>query len=350
MSTIVLTGASAGIGAAAAIELTRMGHEVVATGRSPSKLDGVHQKMVDAAPNDVKVPDAIVADFASLADVRALAATVLERCARIDVLANNAGLQTSKREESAEGYEMVLAVNHLAPFLLTDLLLDRVRESGGRIVGTSSAVHRIGRIDFDDLQMERKWSGFRAYGNSKLANILFTSELARRNGVPASCYHPGGVDTDLGRGSKTSSISKPFMKWFARTPEKGADTLVWLATEPRARRRARCTTPTASPGRCRRVHRTRSPRRACGTSARSWLRRNAGQGSSDRAEVGQLFTASATRSADSGPGDSCSRTTRPSSSSTSNTSGAAATHNALPRHLLLSTTTRDERSSGLDDE
>ena len=231
MSTIVLTGASAGIGAAAAIELTRMGHEVVATGRSPSKLDAVHQKMVDAAPSDVKVPDAIVADFANLGDVRTLAATVLERCPRIDVLANNAGLQTPKREESAEGYEMVLAVNHLAPFLLTDLLLDRVRESGGRIVGTSSAVHRIGRIDFDDLQMERKWSGFRAYGNSKLANILFTSELAKRSGLPASCYHPGGVDTDLGRDSKMSSMSKPFMKWFARSPEKGADTLVWLATE-----------------------------------------------------------------------------------------------------------------------
>jgi NAD(P)-dependent dehydrogenase (short-subunit alcohol dehydrogenase family) len=231
MATVVLTGASAGIGAAAAIELTRRGHEVVTTGRSPSKLDAVHRRMLDAAPDGVRVPTPIVADFASLDEVRALAATVLERCPRIDVLANNAGLQTPKRETSAEGYELVLAVNHLAPFLLTDLLLDRVKQSGGRVVGTSSAVHRIGRIDFDDLQMEHKWSGMRSYGNSKLANVLFTSELAKRTGVPASCYHPGGVDTDLGRDSKLSSAAKPFMKWFARTPEKGADTLVWLATD-----------------------------------------------------------------------------------------------------------------------
>jgi NAD(P)-dependent dehydrogenase (short-subunit alcohol dehydrogenase family) len=230
MATIVLTGASAGIGAAAAVELTRMGHTVLATGRSPDKLDAVHQRMLDVAPDGI-VPDAVVADFARLDDVRRLADTVLDRCPRLDVLANNAGLQTRTREESAEGYELVLAVNHLAPFLLTDLLIDQIRASGGRVVTTSSAVHRVGRIDFDDLQMERKWSGFRSYGNSKLANIWFTSELAKRTGIAASSYHPGGVDTDLGRDSRTSSLAKPFMKWFARTPEQGADTLVWLATD-----------------------------------------------------------------------------------------------------------------------
>jgi NAD(P)-dependent dehydrogenase (short-subunit alcohol dehydrogenase family) len=147
------------------------------------------------------------------------------------VLANNAGLQTRRREESADGYEMVLAVNHLAPFLLTGLLVDRIRESGGRVVGTSSAVHRVGRIDFDDLQLEHGWRGFRAYGDSKLANILFTSELAKRTGLPASCYHPGGVNTELSRDTRLTAAMKPVIGAFVRTPEKGADTLVWLATD-----------------------------------------------------------------------------------------------------------------------
>jgi NAD(P)-dependent dehydrogenase (short-subunit alcohol dehydrogenase family) len=208
-----------------------MGHTVHATGRSPEKLDAVRRRMLDAAPDEANVPDAIVADLSRLDDVHRLADTILERAPQLDVLANNAGLQTRTREESAEGYELVLAVNHLAPFLLTGLLLDRIRASNGRVVTTSSAVHRIGRIDFDDLQMERAWRGFRAYGNSKLANVWFTSELAKRTGVAASCYHPGGVDTDLGRDSRTSSLAKPFVKWFARTPEQGADTLVWLATD-----------------------------------------------------------------------------------------------------------------------
>jgi NAD(P)-dependent dehydrogenase (short-subunit alcohol dehydrogenase family) len=264
MATVVLTGASAGIGAAAAIELTRQGHEVVATGRSPSKLDAVHRRMRDAAPDGVSVPEAIVADFASLDEVRALADTVLARCPRIDVLANNAGLQTPKRETSVDGYELVFAVNHLAAFLLTDLLLDRLKESGGRVVGTSSAVHRIGKIDFDDLQMERTWSGMRSYGNSKLANILFTSELAKRAGIPASCYHPGGVDTDLGRDSRLSSMAKPVMRWFARTPERGADTLVWLATD------AEGAAPTAVYYADRKPAKTSARARDTATAARLW--------------------------------------------------------------------------------
>ena len=155
------------------------------------------------------------------------------------MLANNAGLQTGQREESADGYEMVLAVNHLAPFLLTGLLLDRSASSGGRVVTTSSAVHRVGRIDFDDLQLERGWRGFRAYGESKLANILFTSELAQRTGLPASCYHPGGVNTELSRDTRMAAAMKPVMGVFARTPEKGADTLVWLATDAEGARAER---------------------------------------------------------------------------------------------------------------
>jgi NAD(P)-dependent dehydrogenase (short-subunit alcohol dehydrogenase family) len=188
--------------------------------------------MKAAAPADAHVPEAIVADFASLDAVRGLADTVLDRCRQLDVLANNAGLQIRKREVSADGYEMVLAVNHLAPFLLTNLLLDRLRESGGRVVTTSSAVHRVGRIDFDDLQLDRRYRGFSSYGRSKLANIWFTSELTRRTALPATCYHPGGVNTDLGRDTPMAGAVKPLMGMFARTPEKGADTLVWLATDP----------------------------------------------------------------------------------------------------------------------
>src|SRR5262245_40009166 len=137
MATIVLTGASDGIGAAAAVELTQLGHTVLATGRSEEKLERVHERMVEAAPDDVDVPDPIALDLAAMANVRQLAAMTLERCATIDVLANNAGLQTARRETSPDGYELVLAVNHLAPFLLTNLLLERVQQSGGRVVTTS---------------------------------------------------------------------------------------------------------------------------------------------------------------------------------------------------------------------
>jgi retinol dehydrogenase-14 len=231
MGTVVLTGASDGIGAAAAVELTQLGHEVLATGRSATKLDAVHGRMVESAPENVRVPDPIAADLSSFADVRRLADVVLERCPQIDVLANNAGLQTRRREVSPDGCELVLAVNHLAPFLLTNLLLDRLRASNGRVVTTSSAAHRFGGIDFDDLQMERNWRGFRAYGRSKLANIWFTSELARRSEVPATCYHPGTVTTDLGRDMRGAAALKPVMRVLSRTPEQGADTLVWLATD-----------------------------------------------------------------------------------------------------------------------
>jgi NAD(P)-dependent dehydrogenase (short-subunit alcohol dehydrogenase family) len=230
VGTIVLTGASDGIGAAAAVELTQLGHTVLATGRSQEKLAAVRARMVDTAPEGVDVPEPIAIDLATMAGVRDLAAQVLERCPTVDVLANNAGLQTRRRETSPDGFELVLAVNHLAPFLLTNLLLQRVQASDGRVITTSSSAHRAGRIDFDDLQMERRWGGFRAYGRSKLANIWFTSELARRTGVAATCYHPGGVNTALNRESSVANTLQPFVARFMRTPETGADTLVWLAT------------------------------------------------------------------------------------------------------------------------
>jgi NAD(P)-dependent dehydrogenase (short-subunit alcohol dehydrogenase family) len=229
--TVVVTGASAGIGAAAAVMLTSMGADVLATGRTPSKLDAVHARMVRAAPDGLVVRDPVAADFAGLDEVRRLADLVCATFPRLDVLVNNAGITASQREESADGYELVLAVNHLAPFLLTDLLTARLRESGGRVVTTSSFMHRFGRIDLDDLQLARKWSGTRAYSRSKLANILFTTELRRRTGLAATAFNPGGVATDLHRdrdGAVRTGVQ--WMRRLLRTPEDGADTLVWLAT------------------------------------------------------------------------------------------------------------------------
>jgi NAD(P)-dependent dehydrogenase (short-subunit alcohol dehydrogenase family) len=232
MGTMVVTGASDGIGAAAAVMLTQLGHEVLGIGRSQEKLDRVHERMVDAAPEGVSVPVPIALDLSSMAEVRRLAGMVLERCPQLDVLANNVGLQLRKRESSPDGYEMVFAVNHLAPFLLTNLVLERLQESGGRVVGTSSVAHRFARIDFDDLQQKRKWNRVRSYGGSKLANIWFTSELTRRTGLPASCYHPGAVDTGFYRSSKLEWAFRPMSRRLFRSSEDGAGTLVWLATDP----------------------------------------------------------------------------------------------------------------------
>jgi len=226
---VVLTGASAGIGAAAAIELSRRGHPVLAVGRSATKLDGVRRHMDAAAPPGLDVPEPVTADFASLAEVRSLADVLLERCPRIHVLANNAGLVMPRREQSVDGFEMTFAVNHLAPFLLTNLLVDRLRASDGRVVTTSSDAHKGGKINEDDLQLQR-WGRWKAYCQSKLANILFTSELGRRTALPASCFHPGLVRTDFGRGSVVALASK-LIRPLYRSPEQGAETLVWLATD-----------------------------------------------------------------------------------------------------------------------
>lgn len=231
MSFVILTGASSGIGAAAAVELTRLGHQVLATGHSEAKLQGVRQKMLAVAPESVSVPAPIPADLSRMKEVELLAEIVLDRHSHVDVLINNAGVQPSRRRVSDDGHELTLAVNHLAPFLLTKLLVERLRESGGRVVTTSSSTHTAGRIDREDLQMARRWSGRLAYGNSKLANILFTTELTRRTGLPATAVHPGSVRTDLNRDSPFVRWTKPFERFLLTTPEKGADTLVWLATD-----------------------------------------------------------------------------------------------------------------------
>jgi retinol dehydrogenase-12 len=226
----VITGASSGIGRAAAAELEKHGANVVPVGRDPKRTASIARK-VGAEP--------VQADFSSLADVRRVAGLLLERHQRIDVLVNNAGLVAGRRRLTADGLELTMAVNHIAPFLLTNLLLERLKQSRpARVVTTSSDAHRGGLLDMSDLNGERRWSAWSAYGTSKLANILFTRALARRlegTGVVANCLHPGVIRTGLARGAplpiragwRVASV-------FFGSPRKGASTLVYLASSSEA--------------------------------------------------------------------------------------------------------------------
>jgi NAD(P)-dependent dehydrogenase (short-subunit alcohol dehydrogenase family) len=225
---IVLTGASSGIGAAAALELASRGALVVPVGRDRRRLETIARRL-----GSERFPT----DFASLAAVRRLAARLLERYPRIDVLVNNAGLVAGRRTTTQDGFELTFAVNHLAPFLLTNLLAERLRASSpARVVNTSSDAHRSGLLDLEDLQGERSWSTWSAYSRSKLANILFTRSLARRlegTGVTANCLHPGVIRTRLGRGARLPVRAgwKVASSFFGR-PAKGAATIVYLADAP----------------------------------------------------------------------------------------------------------------------
>ena len=179
--------------------------------------------------------DAFVADMSSQAEVRRLAAEVLETLPRIDVLVNNVGGYWDTRHVTADGLERTFALNHLAPFLLTNLLLERLRQSApARVVTVSSGAHTMGRIDFDDLGGERSYSGMRAYSQSKLANVLFTYELARRmdaGEVTANALHPGMVRTGFGAEDAGSlqRLFTPLMRPFMKSPAQGAATSIYLA-------------------------------------------------------------------------------------------------------------------------
>jgi NAD(P)-dependent dehydrogenase (short-subunit alcohol dehydrogenase family) len=177
-----------------------------------------------------------LADLTDQAQVRAMAAEINERHSRLEVLINNAGGFFFRRRESADGIEMTLALNHLAPFLLTHLLLDRLRVGApARVINVSSAMHRSAELDLDDLQMESGYSGAAAYGRAKLALVLFTYELARRlagSGVTANALHPGFVATGIGMGGCVARLARPIMRLFARSPEEGAETSLYLATSP----------------------------------------------------------------------------------------------------------------------
>ncbi|MBG6192061.1 NAD(P)-dependent dehydrogenase (short-subunit alcohol dehydrogenase family) [Arthrobacter sp. CAN_A212] len=225
--TIVLTGASDGIGAAAARKLVADGHTVALVGRSAEKTKALARELG---------ADHFVADFTKFEDVRTLAAALKSAYPRIDVLVNNAGGIFGDQTRTTDGYEKTLQVNHLAPFLLTNLLMDRLTSSSAVIVNTASVGARIfGNIDLDDLNNDKKYSANKAYGDAKLANILFAKELDRRyggKGISAVSFHPGNVRTNFA--SDTTSI----MRFIYQTPlgrlsglispEKGAELLVWL--------------------------------------------------------------------------------------------------------------------------
>jgi NAD(P)-dependent dehydrogenase (short-subunit alcohol dehydrogenase family) len=228
MTLVVVTGATRGIGRAAAVELAKRGAEVVVVGRERDRVEEVAreaQATGDGAPVHTQV-----ADLALMAEVRGLAEELRGRHERIDVLANNAGALFASRKVTPEGFEQTFALNHLAPFLLTNLLLDRL--DGGRVVATTSDAHTGGRLDLADLQSEKSYAAMRVYGTSKLCNILFTRELAKRvSTLNANCFHPGTVRTGFGKNDNgiwkvLTTIGSPFF----RSPDRGARSLVWLAT------------------------------------------------------------------------------------------------------------------------
>ena len=230
--TVLVTGASGGIGRATAKGLAAMGAHVAITGRDRGRVESA-AKEIRAAGGQVLV---FVADLSSQAQVRVLADDVLATVPRIDVLINNAGGYWNTRHVTADGLEYTFALNHLAPFLLTHLLLDRLTHSEpARVVTVSSNAHAMGRIDFDDLQGARNYFGARAYNQSKLANVLFTYELARRlagTSVTANTLHPGLVSTSFGASDpgRAQRLFVPILRPFMKTPASGATTSIHVAS------------------------------------------------------------------------------------------------------------------------
>ena len=236
--TCLITGSTSGIGKEIAVGLAKMKANVVLVGRNKSKCQDTAEKICRSASIDTNNNRVsyLLADLSSQESIRQLAKKFLDNYQSLDILVNNAGVFLSRRLTSIDGIEYTFAVNHLAPFLLTNLLFERMKASGhSRIITTSSVAHRGAHINFDNLQFERgKYNGVQAYGQSKLANILFTKELARRSsgtGVTSNCFHPGGVRTNLVQGSPWHYrliwlIITPFLV----SPEKGADTAIYLAS------------------------------------------------------------------------------------------------------------------------
>ena len=233
MPLVLLTGATRGIGHAAAVQLAQRGAGLALVGRDPERVAETARAAREAG---AQVSEH-VADLERMAEVRRLAAEIRERYERIDVLANNAGAMFTQRRVTPDGFEQTLALNHLAPFLLTRLLLDRL--DGGRVVTTASDAHQGGELDLDDLQWERRsFRPMRTYGTTKLCNILFTRELARRAPqIRANCFHPGVVRTGFGKND--GLLYKAGLMVISpclRSPARGARSLVWLALSDEAAR------------------------------------------------------------------------------------------------------------------
>ncbi len=232
----LVTGGTNGIGKATAQALAQMGATVVIVGRSAPKTARIVEELRAASGN--QNVDSLVADLSSQRDIRRIADEFINKYPHLHVLLNNAGGTFATRQLSADGIEMTFALNHLAYFLLTNLLLDTMKASSpGRIINVSSDAHSGGKIDFDNLQGERTYSSFGPYGNSKLANILFTKELARRlegTGVTVNALHPGLVNTGFGKNNPgfLMKIMGAVIPLVARSPEKGARTSIYLASSP----------------------------------------------------------------------------------------------------------------------
>ena len=236
----LVTGANAGIGEVMARELAKRGNHVIMLCRNLEKAEAARERMMKATQNE-KI-DILLADLSSLQQVREAGEQFSARYPRLDILINNAGVLMGKqRKETAGGMEMTFAVNHLAPFLLTSLLMESLKKSDySRIVNVSSEAHRYANLNFNDLQLSAHYSGFRAYCNSKLCNILFTRELHHRlKGIPVTvnAFHPGAVGSDFGR------YAGGVYKWFFQiarpfllTAEEAAGTGIYLATDERAAR------------------------------------------------------------------------------------------------------------------
>ena len=234
---VLVTGATAGIGEETALGIAKTGARTVLVGRNRAKGERVIARIKSETGNDKL--DLLVADLSSLQEIRRLADEFKSKYDRLDVLVNNAGGIFDQRKETVDGLEYTFALNHLSYFLLTNLLLDSLKQADqARVVSVSSEAHRIGNLDFDDLEYKkRKYGALKVYGGSKLMNVLFTHELAQRlagTNVTANCLHPGAVASEFG--DNTAGLMRAivwiFKNTMAITAKKGAETSVYLATSP----------------------------------------------------------------------------------------------------------------------
>ncbi|MDO8964581.1 MAG: SDR family oxidoreductase [Coriobacteriia bacterium] len=235
-STALVTGATSGIGLVTARRLAEMGADVVLLGRSPERLHDAADVLKAATGRD---PETIVADFSRLDDVRGAARVFTDTHSHLDILVNNAGVINDRRVITVDGNEETFQVDHLAHFLLTHLLMGALRDAvAARVVNISSGAHEAARsgIDFADLTRERRYSAFGAYAEAKLANVLFTYELARRLGqrtsITSNAVHPGGVRSGFGAGRGSFAFVWSLVRPFLLTPEQGAETSVFVASSP----------------------------------------------------------------------------------------------------------------------